>query len=98
MWEELFGLVVPENMAAGLPLVVTKSGGIPEIVNNESAFVVEKDQNLIKNLTDKLDLLIENPDLRRKMGEAGRKRAELFGMEKYLDNFFEIMRKIKIPQ
>ena len=98
MWEELFGLVVPENMASGLPLVVTKSGGIPEIVDNESAFVVEKNQDLIKNLSDKLDLLIENPDLRRKMGEAGRKRAELFGMDKYLDNFYEIIRKIKIPQ
>ena len=98
MWEELFGLVVPENMASGLPLVVTKSGGIPEIVDNESAFVVEKNQDLIKNLSDKLDLLIENPDLRRKMGEAGRKRAELFGMDKYLDNFCEIMKKIKIPQ
>ena len=91
MWEELFGLVVPENMASGLPLVVTKSGGIPEIVDNESAFVVEKNQDLIKNLSDKLDLLIENPDLRRK-------RAELFGMDKYLDNFCEIMKKIKIPQ
>ena len=98
MWEELFGLVVPENMASGLPLIVTKSGGIPEIVDNESAFVVEKNQDLIKNLSDKLDLLIENPDLRRKMGEAGRKRAELFGMDKYLDNFCEIMKKIKIPQ
>lgn len=98
MWEELFGLVVPENMASGIPLVVTKSGGIPEIVDNESAFVVEKNQDLIKNLSDKLDLLIENPDLRRKMGEAGRKRAELFGMDKYLDNFCEIMKKIKIPQ
>lgn len=98
MWEELFGLVVPENMASGLPLVVTKSGGIPEIVDNESAFVVEKNQDLIKNLSNKLDLLIENPDLRRKMGEAGRKRAELFGMDKYLDNFCEIMKKIKIPQ
>lgn len=97
MWEELFGLVVPENMAAGLPLIVTKSGGIPEIVNDESAFVIEKNQDLVKNLSNKLDILIENPDLRKKMGEAGRKRAELFGMDNYLNNFYRIMEKIKIP-
>ena len=94
MWEELFGLVVPENMAAGLPLVVTRSGGIPEIVDNESAFIIDKNENLIANLAEKLDILIENPDLRRKMGEKGRKRAELFGMENYLNNFCNIMEKI----
>lgn len=94
MWEELFGLVVPENMAAGLPLVVTKSGGIPEIVDNESAFIIDKNENLILNLAEKLDILIENPDLRRKMGEKGRKRAELFGMENYLNNFCNIIEKI----
>jgi hypothetical protein len=29
------------------------------------------------------------------MGEAGRKRAELFSMENYLENFYNIMKKIK---
>lgn len=95
MWEELFGLVVPENMAAGLPLVVTNSGGIPEIVNDKCAFVVEKDNNIINNLAEKIDLLIDNPTLRAKMGEEGKKRAKLFGMENYLNNFIETMKKIK---
>lgn len=93
VWEEPFGLVVVENMAAGLPLVVTNMGGIPEIVNNETAFIVDNDENLISNFASKLDILIENPELRIKMGEAGRKRAELFSSEKYLDDFYNLLKK-----
>ena len=95
IWEEPFGLVVVENMAIGLPLVVTNMGGIPELVTEETAFVVENDENLISNFASKLDILIENTELRKKMGEAGRKRAELFSMENYLENFYNIMKKIK---
>lgn len=94
IWEELFGLVVPENMAAGLPLIVTKSGGIPEIVNEESAFIIEKNKDMINSLTNKLDLLIEDSDLRKKMGNAAIRRAQIFGMEKYLNNFYKLMQKL----
>lgn len=95
MWEELFGLVVVENMASGLPLVVTRSGGIPEIVNDDCAFIINKDENLIDNMAERLDYLIEHPELRKKMGEHGRQRAKLFGMEQYLENFYNIMKKMK---
>jgi len=95
IWEEPFGLVVVENMAAGLPLVVTKMGGIPEIVNHQSAFIVENDENLITNLSQKLDVLIENPDMRDQMGKAGKERAKLFSSEKYFENFYQFIQKIK---
>lgn len=94
MWEELFGLVVVENMSASLPLIVTNSGGIPEIVDEKCAFIIDKDENLIGNLAEKLDYLTENPDVRKKMGLCGKERARNFSMEKYLDNFYNLMKKI----
>ena len=31
MWDEPFGLTIAEALATGLPLITTRSGGIPEI-------------------------------------------------------------------
>lgn len=93
MWEELFGLVVIEAMSSGLPLVVTKSGGIPEIVDKTCAYILDKDESLIQNLTEKLDYLIENPDIRHKMGKCGRERVTKFDMDQYLYNFYELMKR-----
>ena len=95
MWEELFGLVVVEAMSSGLPLIVTKSGGIPEIVDDSCAYVIKKDENLIKNMTEKLDFLVENPETRIKMGNNGKIRSKKYGMEQYLNNFYNLVNKLK---
>lgn len=69
------GLVIQEAQAMKLPVVTTKHNGIPEGVRpGESAFVVpERDSGAI---AQKLKTLIEQPDLRRRMGEAGRTYVE----------------------
>ena len=41
MWEEPFGLTVLEAMAAGVPLIATRSGGIPEVCEG-SAILLQK--------------------------------------------------------
>jgi glycosyltransferase involved in cell wall biosynthesis len=42
-WEEQFGLVLAEAMAAGLPIVVSSSGAIPEVVGPSGAYFVPGD-------------------------------------------------------
>lgn len=86
MWEEPFGLTVVEAMAAGLPLITTRSGGIPEICEGV-ATIVEKD-NIINNLTSAILDLYEHPEKRKQMAEASLERARLFDKETYAKNFF----------
>ena len=69
--KECFPLVLLEAMQASLPLVSTKEGGIPEIIEDgKNGYIVPpKDQKI---LADKLETLIEDKKLRKRMGANGR--------------------------
>ena len=80
--EDLFnkgrlGYKMIQYMSMGIPIVASNTGLNPEVViENENGFLASNEQEWI----DKLSLLIENPKLRKKLGENGRKKA----VEKYL--------------
>ena len=89
MWEEPFGLTIVEAMAAGLPLITTKSGGIPEICEGV-ATIVERD-GIVNNLVSAIIDLYEHPEKRKQMTEASFERAKLFDKEAFTKNFFAIL-------
>ena len=86
MWEEPFGLTVVEAMAAGLPLITTRSGGIPEICEGV-ATIVDR-ENIVENLAKAILDLYQHPDKRKQMAKASHKRSKLFDKETYAKNFF----------
>jgi glycosyltransferase involved in cell wall biosynthesis len=72
---EGFGLVVAEAMAVGLPVVVADMPGVREVIEQgrEGLYV----EPLIANdLADKVRILLDDPAMARRMGRAGRERAE----------------------
>ncbi|MEO0116862.1 MAG: glycosyltransferase [candidate division WOR-3 bacterium] len=78
-----------EAQGIGLPVVSTYHSGIPEIVQDgRTAFLVKERD--IKGLEEKLSLLIENPSLRREMGEAGKEFVKNFSLEKRIEKLEEI--------
>ncbi|MGZ3944948.1 MAG: glycosyltransferase family 4 protein [Mucilaginibacter sp.] len=75
---ETFGLVNLEAMQFSLPVISTTEGGISEVVSDGvTGFLVP--QRNVTALARKIELLINDPVLRHKMGEAGR--------ERYYNNF-----------
>jgi colanic acid/amylovoran biosynthesis glycosyltransferase len=69
--------VIMEAMAAGLPVVSTSVGGIPEMVlQDETGFLVPSGDYVA--LADAIEKVIADPALARKLGQAGRQRAEAF--------------------
>lgn len=71
---EGFGNVSIEANAAGKPVVTTDAtGAIDSVINGVTGYIVPKGN--AKALADAIARLLENPDLARQMGEAGRKRV-----------------------
>src|SRR5436305_12538145 len=86
---EPFGIINLEAMACETAVVATAVGGIKEVVvDGETGFLVPLEQQQVapfeplepekfsRALAEKINHLMANPELREKMGRAGRKRAE----------------------
>jgi glycosyltransferase involved in cell wall biosynthesis len=71
---EGFGLAALEAMAAGVPVVASATGGLPELVADErTGFLVPVGD--VERLAGRLGKLLEDRALRIRMGEAARLRA-----------------------
>jgi glycosyltransferase involved in cell wall biosynthesis len=74
IWDEGFGLPPLEAMAAGTPVVTSRSGTVPEtVINGTTGLVVEK--NNVEELTQALLMLLNDDERRESMGRAGRRRV-----------------------
>ena len=72
---ESFGLVFLEAMRWGTPVVGTRAGGIPEIIKDrESGLLVSPGNHA--ELAEAISSLIKDPEMRRRLGESGRRRVE----------------------
>jgi phosphatidylinositol alpha-1,6-mannosyltransferase len=78
---EGFGLVFLEAGAYGLPVVATRTGGVPEAVQDgETGLLADPEDS--EGLARALLRLLTEPDLRREMGRANRLRAETLTWER----------------
>lgn len=81
---DAMGIVILEAMQASLPVIATREGAIPEIIEDGvTGFLVGKHNP--RQIAEKLKILVNNPEVREKMGEAGRKKY----LEKYTLEIFE---------
>lgn len=74
---EGMGLVIVEAMCASKPVIGTNTGGIPEVVvDGETGIIVEGDSQ--QDMINAVIRLARSPELRKKMGTAGRARVEKY--------------------
>lgn len=91
VWEEPAGLTMLEAMACGTPVITTKSGGIPEYVN-ECAIVLERNENLPQNIAKAIDFLLSNKQAYDNLRDRGIKRIQQkFNSSNYICQLFELI-------
>lgn len=75
VWEEPLGLTILEAMAAKTPVIATRKGGIPLLIkhNHNGLFVKPRNSQKIAEACNKI---LENNELKQKLGEAARKTVE----------------------
>jgi glycosyltransferase involved in cell wall biosynthesis len=77
-------------MNYGIPVVATNVGGNPEVVvDGKTGYLVPVQDT--QTLVDRIVKLLQNPDLRRRMGEEGRLRIERnFQLRKVAKKYVEV--------
>jgi glycosyltransferase involved in cell wall biosynthesis len=86
---EPFGIVLLEAMAAGLPVVASRVGGIPEIVSEgETGLLVEPDNP--DALAEALRLLCQDESLRFSMGRSARERVKRYAWDSVVPRILSV--------
>jgi glycosyltransferase involved in cell wall biosynthesis len=96
LWHEPFGLVLCEAMDAGVPVVASAVGGIPEIVaHGQSGFLFQRGNG--EELRDHVIRLIEDRELYCRMSHCCRERAETHSFDRMVDSYLRVYEQLSCP-
>lgn len=91
---ETFGLVNIEAMDAGLPIITTPRGAIPEIVQDGINGFLVPEQN-VEAVSEKIILLADNASLRFEIGKINRKKfKENYTIDRFSDRWINLIEKL----
>ncbi len=92
---DTFGLVVLEAMAAGLPVIISRSVGARDLVKQgHNGFILSEDPS-ISEMATSLSSLLE-PKKRKLMGENGRRIARLHSWDKTAERVADLYRQLAV--
>lgn len=91
MWDEPAGLTIQEAEACGLPVITTNSGGIPEYIVEGSSIIINRNENIVKNLTAEIDRLLIDEKKLKKMSNKSLGIIEDLDICKYYNNLIKIV-------
>jgi len=96
-WEG-FPLTVIEGMRAGLPTIGSDVGGVREAVEDgQNGFLVPREDP--EELSRKVRILLTDAQLRRRMGQEGRRRYEsMFTFEKMYERTLEVYKQAMLTR
>jgi glycosyltransferase involved in cell wall biosynthesis len=92
IWKEAFGLVLLEAFAYHVPVVAFKTGGIPEILQDERVLA---EWNDVRELARKCIELLRNEELRKEIILKNEKRMDDFNRERIIEKWSDFFTALK---
>jgi 2-deoxystreptamine N-acetyl-D-glucosaminyltransferase/2-deoxystreptamine glucosyltransferase len=92
-YEEM-GSILVEAMAAGLPVVATAVGGIPEVVRDGETGVLVPPAD-VAALAEALDRLVADPGLRARLSDGARARAGAYSWPRLAEQVADVYRRAR---
>ncbi len=87
--KETRGLTILEAFAAGIPVIAPNSGGVVENIQaGSNGFLYTPGDRL--DFTSKLKILIENPSLRKEMGDRAHDSIQAYSWEQAIQNLVNV--------
>ena len=92
--EDIWGLVINEAMAYGLPVITTKKcmAGLELVEHGKNGFLVEVDN--VESLKEAIEKIINNEEVQREMSESSLLKIKSFTIEQMAQKHIEIFREI----
>jgi glycosyltransferase involved in cell wall biosynthesis len=91
LWPEPFGRVAVEGMAAGVPVIVSPHGGLPEVVGEAGLILKEISK---KELESTIRWLHSDDTLRKRLIEKGKERSEMFHPQNIASQMIKVYKGI----
>jgi len=74
-YEETFGLVLPEAMRAGIAVIGSDKGGVPEIIDHLQTGLLFESENA-DSLYEQICYYFDNPDIKNSIAKQGKTKAD----------------------
>lgn len=93
-WRESFGMALLEAMSCGVPVIAHDLEGMREVVaDGVTGYLVPP--GCVDELAARISELLENPELRQRLGSAGYAMVrERFDMKKRVDEYYTLYREL----
>lgn len=93
MWEEPAGLTMLEASAAGIPVITTVSGGIPEYLPEEYVYFIKRDDDIVNNLSKAICEVLANYDnWKEKAEKCSKYIINNYSEERYFADFISALK------
>ncbi len=92
---EGFSHTLLEASAVGVPIVTTKIGGNPELIeDNVNGYLIKPDDK--KALEHRIEKLLTSPETRRRLATSAKKRVEKFSVARMVDETASVLKSLSI--
>jgi len=91
---EPFGLVITEALASGLPVIVSEFAGATDIMNDGREGLLLKDPTNPKEIAEKVNILVEDENLRKQMSRNARRTAEKYSWDIIAEKILKVYETI----